>query len=271
MNETVQHLLMGLVDGIAALIPRPRPDLDRLRNCKIISHRGEHDNHGTYENTLAAFAAAREAGVWGIEFDLRWTADLVPVVVHDACGTRVFGEPGQIAELTFGELRRRMPLVPSLADVVDAHGGAMHLMIEIKDAPYPEPDSQKALLEQILSDLAPVRDYHFLSLDESLFRHVDFAPPESWLPVAETNVSELSQWSLDHGSGGLTGHYLLLNNAVRDRHTAAGQQIGTGHLGSRNALFREINRGVEWIFSNNAVAMQQLCDRIVEETEHKVT
>ena len=33
-----------------------------------------------------------------------------------------------------------------------------------------------------------------------------------------------------------------------------------GFIHSRNALFRELNRGVEWIFSNEAVRMQGIRD-----------
>ena len=29
---------------------------------------------------------------------------------------------------------------------------------------------------------------------------------------------------------------------------------------SRNTLFRELNRGIEWIFSNDAVALQHIRD-----------
>ena len=153
---------------------------------------------------------------------------------------------------------KALPAVPSLAELVKEFGGNTHLMLEIKDEPYPEPARQQAILESTLQGLAPIQDYHFLALDPALFRHVAFAPSDCCLPVAEFNVAALSKCSLDSGYGGLTGHYLLLTNALKRRHEAAGQRIGTGHIGSRNALFREINRGVEWIFSNDAVAMQQL-------------
>ena len=34
-----------------------------------------------------------------------------------------------------------------------------------------------------------------------------------------------------------------------------GQKIGVGYPKSKNNLFREINRGVEWIFCNDAVRL----------------
>lgn len=264
MRELLQHALMGLVDTATALIPQPLPDRDALESCRLVSHRGEHDNRQVFENTLAAFTAAREAGVWGIECDIRWTADLVPVVAHDPDGRRVFGDTGVLSELSFAELRARTPLVPSLEELVREFGGDRHLMLEIKAESYPQPDHQKAILAGLISALEPARDYHFLALDPALFRHVDFAPPACLLPVAEFNVHSLSHASLAAGYAGLAGHYLLLGNALKRRHEARGQHIGTGHIGSRNALFRELNRGVEWIFSNDAVAMQRLLDRLME-------
>ncbi len=263
MNERLQELLMAVADGVSAALPQRRPTRELLQNCKLVSHRGEHDNHSVYENTLQAFCLARDAGVWGIECDIRWTRDLVPVVIHDPDGARVFGEPGVVAELDFTALRKRMPLVPSLEELVDELGGNTHLMLEIKQAIYPEPARQQAILARTLEPLTAVEDYHFLALDPALFGHASFAPAASYLPVAELNVGELSELALVHHYGGLTGHYLLLGRHTVNAHRSFGQQVGTGHIGSRNALYRELNRGVEWVFSNDAVAMQGLVDRLL--------
>jgi glycerophosphoryl diester phosphodiesterase len=262
VRESLQNALMGLVDSLTAAIPQRRPDCSAIQDCRLVSHRGEHDNRTVFENTLPAFAAARDAGVWGVECDIRWTADLVPVVVHDPDGARVFGDTAVIGELGFAALRERIPLIPSLEELVSEFGGGTHLMIEIKEEPYPEPERQQQILADLLSTLEPGRDYHFLALDSALFGHVAFAPADCLLPVAEFNVSTLSNTSLEAGYAGLAGHYLLLGERIKRRHAAKGQHIGTGHVGSRNALYRELNRGVEWIFSNDAVAMQQLLDRL---------
>ena len=57
------------------------------------------------ENSLAAFAAACEAG-YGIELDLQMTADGEVVVVHDDGLMRVAGDPRRIKDLTYDELTR---------------------------------------------------------------------------------------------------------------------------------------------------------------------
>ncbi|MFN2166628.1 MAG: glycerophosphodiester phosphodiesterase, partial [Anaerolineae bacterium] len=86
-----------VVDAIYRRRPQPFPGRERLRRCKIIAHRGQHDNRGVPENTLAAFKAARSCGVWGIELDIRWTRDLVPVVTAHLARARV-GRLGQLLE-----------------------------------------------------------------------------------------------------------------------------------------------------------------------------
>ena len=133
-------------------------------------------------------------------------------------------------------------------------------MLEIKAEHYPAPERQKAVLQATLSSLAPGKDYHILLLDPALSVRVDFLPTSVCYLVAELNVARLSRYALENGFGGLTGHYLMLNRNVQKRHLAAGQRIGTGFIHSRNALFRELNRGVEWIFSNRAVKLQGILE-----------
>jgi glycerophosphoryl diester phosphodiesterase len=264
MRQWLQDTAIKTVDFATAIIPQAAPKALALRNCKVIAHRGEHDNTRLIENTMPAFASARAAGVWGIECDIRWTADLVPIIHHDATCQRLFGDPVSLATLSCAQIRERFPLIPTLAEVVAELGGHTHLMLEIKADHYPQEQQQKAILRDLLRTLAPGKDYHFLLLDPVLATHVDFLPREFCFLVAQLNVSQLSRHSLQHGFGGLTGHFLLLNDQLKRRHAAEGQRIGTGFIGSRNTLFRELNRGIEWIFSNDAVKIQKIRDRYLE-------
>ena len=65
------------------------------------------------ENSLAAFAAAAEAG-YGIELDVQLTLDNKAVVCHDPDLLRVAGDPRNIRDLTYDELVR-IPLFPTAA------------------------------------------------------------------------------------------------------------------------------------------------------------
>ena len=68
--EWLENIFHLVVDLWFAAWPQPVPARTRLRDCKIISHRGEHDNHAVFENTLAAFERARKAGVTFIPYGL---------------------------------------------------------------------------------------------------------------------------------------------------------------------------------------------------------
>jgi glycerophosphoryl diester phosphodiesterase len=48
------------------------------------------------------------------------------------------------------------------------------------------------------------------------------------------------------------------------KHHALNQCTGTGYIRSKNSLFRELNRGVEWIFSNHAVKLQSIYNSMLK-------
>jgi len=107
----------------------------------VIAHRG--DRARAPENTLAAFEAALEAGVDGIELDVRMTRDGVPVVLHDASLLEAPGRRRSLSSLRLEEIRpapspprfsgrfREEP-IPLLEEVLSRFGPETRLCIEIK-------------------------------------------------------------------------------------------------------------------------------------------
>lgn len=254
-----------LADFWLMLVPRARPSRQALIDCMIISHRGEHDNLHVRENTLAAFDRAVLAGVAGLEFDVRWTRDLQPVVIHDADTGRVFGRDLDVAELSLAELREQLQEIPTLAEVVERYGKSNHLMIELKADDLGQQAAKTQSLEEIFAPLEAVVDYHFLALDLDLFSLVEFAGDGACLPVAELNIGELSRQALARGLAGVSGQYLLLSSGMIRRHHSQGQKIGTGFVASRFCLYRELNRGVDWIFTNHALKLCKIRQHLLSE------
>ena len=246
--------LMQICDSIFSIVPQKTPTLENLSKCKIISHRGQHDNITVYENTLSAFDHALETeGIWGIELDFRWTKDLHPVVAHDPDLLRLFGSNLKISETTLAELKQYCPQVPTLEEVLLRYGGKLHLMVEAKEEHYPQPEKQNMILKDLFAPLQPREDFHLLSLDPEMLVLVKFVDTSAKIPVAVFNAKTLSKISLNEKYAGLGGHYLLLHKKIVKQHLDCGQKIGVGYPKSKNNLFREINRGVEWIFCNDAV------------------
>ena len=258
----IEKVLLQCIDFIFMLLPRHSPGPEALRACKIVSHRGEHDNIRVYENTIAAFDRALGQGTWGIEFDVRWTRDLQPVVAHDPDLKRVFGIETTIAEVELEELRSQCPAVPLLSEVVAKYGKQMHFMIELKEEIYPDPDRQNSIFKDCLSGLLPRTDFHLMSLTPEMFDLITFVPPSTFIPIAMLGMPRFSKLALEKKYGGVAGHYLLLTNAILKKHNQRGQLAGTGYPGSKNCLFREVNRGVEWIFSNDAGELMAIINRL---------
>lgn len=258
-GQRVESVFHRCVDVFFRRWPRPAPPTHRLNACRIISHRGEHDNHTVLENTLAAFDTAAASGIWGIEMDVRWTRDLLPVVVHDADTGRLFDKRSGIGQLTLDRLRYEFPLIPTLAEVVVRYGGRFHLMLEIKAEPYPRPAVQARRMREHLRQLAPATDFHLMGFDPDMFAYFDFLPPAAFVPIARLRIDRFSRLAARHGWGGLAGHYLAVATGTIRSHHRLGQRIGTGFADSRGCLYREAARGVDWIFSNRAAEMQALC------------
>ena len=266
VRESFEKLLIGCIDFSFMLWPQPFPGHGRLKACKIVSHRGEHDNNMVFENTIEAFDLSYEKGVWGIEFDVRWTKDLHPVVIHDSDLKRVFGIDLTIGDVTRDELKLRCPAVPSLAEVVEKFGKKLHLMIEIKAEIYPNPKWQNDVFKECFSFLEPRGDFHLMSLTPSMFELITFVPASTLIPIATLNITQLSDMALEKDYCGIAGHYLLLKNTILAKHHKMGQHVGTGYPASKNCLFREINRGVEWIFSNKAAELQRIANKLADIT-----
>lgn len=117
---------------------RPASDPARisfLGTCSY-AHRGLHGDAGRPENSLPAFAAALDGG-YGMECDVRLSADGVPFVFHDATFDRLTDETGPFAERRAEEIDRIALIggggpIPRLAALLDLIGGRRPLLIELK-------------------------------------------------------------------------------------------------------------------------------------------
>ena len=87
---------------------------------------------------------------------------------------------------------------------------------------------------------------------------IECVPDHAKMPVAELNVGKLSEIALEKNYAGVLGHYFLLNGRLVQKHLEAGQKVGTGYSDSRNCMSRELNRGVNWLFSNDAGRLEQI-------------
>ena len=122
-----------------------------------IAHRGLWRSGGAPENSLAAFEAACKAG-FGIELDVRLSADGEAMVFHDDTLERLTASAGLVEEQTADELQALRLLgscetIPTLEEVLALIDGRAPLLVELKTPP-----GQEGLLErrvaEVLSDYA---------------------------------------------------------------------------------------------------------------------
>jgi glycerophosphoryl diester phosphodiesterase len=110
--------------------------------ARPIAHRGLWSVGARPENSLAAFAAAAEAG-YGIELDVQISADGEAVVFHDDTLERMTRQAGIVEERTVEELATCRLLgsretIPTLAAALSVIDGRVPVLVELKTPPGQE-------------------------------------------------------------------------------------------------------------------------------------
>ena len=179
---------------------------------QIWAHRGASSE--APENSLAAFARAIEIGADGIELDVQRTADGILVVTHDETTDRLTGQPGQIAQMTFAQLRQLNFAAPwpywaavelsTLNEVLDlCRSTSLRINIELKNSEVPYRGMEKQVIDRVrdfdLQDQVIYSSFNPISL----WRLHQIAPAAAtgylysevrtrpWLPAFLTKVSAL--------------------------------------------------------------------------------
>ena len=232
----------------------------------VVAHRGA---SATFpENTLEAFDAAVGAGAAAVEFDVRLSADGVPVVVHDPDVGRVSGSPGFVHELSADDLQE-LDLtgggrIPTLREVLDLLSGRTGIDIEIKNIPgEPAFDSPtEAVLEACLRELRDsgfagpvlVTSFNWLTIERC--RELEPSIPTGFLTIGAVEPRAAFVYARD------AGHRWVLPNAaplleagdafVQEVH-AAGMLVGTWVVDDAEPFARLLAMGVDAVATNDPV------------------
>ena len=257
----LEQWLLKRADQWVARRRQRLPSKQRLAAARIVAHRGVYDNRLIFENTMAAFERFLEAGGWGIELDVRWTRDGCPWSPMTRTDGALFGVPRPIADMDLATVQRSLPQVPTLAAVIARFGG------------HAAPDGGDQVRTPLQHDPSaghlrtPFRASHprpgLPSAEPGPGSAVPtpFCPSQACVPIAQMNLPRVVRATQANSWGGMAGHYAL----IRGRHIEAmhrrGCQIGTGYINSPNCLYREVARGVDWLFSDQALTLQKILMR----------
>jgi glycerophosphoryl diester phosphodiesterase len=194
---------------------------------------------------MGSFEKARALGADGIEFDVHFSKDLVPVVHHDVSLQRIFGHPGVLESMTLKEIKAVTPGVPTLEEVLALKG--LHFMIELK---VPMTPAQVIAFTRALEGKTPREDYHLLAIRPELVREHSQTPGAAWMLVGELDLRSRIALSAERGYAGVAGHYLGMSRANVEKLHERGQQAGVGFVPGKNLYNREWSRGVDFVFTN---------------------
>lgn len=245
-----------LANYLWRLSPAARRPAAVARN--LVAHRGAHGQGPegvVLENTLDAFELCLQLGVWGAELDIQLTRDGEPVVHHDPHCGRLFQRPDLvIANTRFSELRAAVPQIPHLDEVVQLAQGRLHLMIEIKESWQQREDLPGRVCER-LQALQPEEDFHLLSLEPEYLEGFREIPKAAYVDVALANTASIVRQNLTLGHGAVAGSFALIGGGTLQQLRDAGRRVGTGFVENGLILNREVNRGVDWVFSDSVLQL----------------
>jgi glycerophosphoryl diester phosphodiesterase len=202
-----------------------------------LAHRGDHRR--APENSLTAVLAAMDVpGCDGVEFDVRASADGIPVLLHDETLARVQGRPDAVGDLSATELE---PLgVPTLAAVLAALPRSAFLDIELKET------FGRGLVEVLAAGRGPaLHNAVVSSFDPTAIGRIrDLVPGwPCWL-----NTVDLSTATIAHATElGCTGVSVLARGigprSIRAAH-AAGLTVAAWTVTRRRSYARLVELGV---------------------------
>jgi len=213
----------------------------------VIAHRGA---SGAYpENTVAAFAGAREMGADMVELDVRRTADGTLAVHHDAA----LADGRLLHDLGAGELPEWVPTLQEALDACDPLG----VNIEIKNHPGdPDYDETLSLAEAVaalvgehgLHDRVLVSSFNLDDVDR--VRALDVAIPTAWLTMSIADVGETVDRCVQHGHRALHPHFALVSDGLVETCRAAAVAVNTWTVDDPTLMRRLADDGIDGIVTN---------------------
>lgn len=145
----------------------------------LIAHRGA--NRVAPENSLAAFAIARQQGADVLETDLHVTRDGEIVVFHDHTLDRMTDGQGPVFAQSLAELKRRRlrgpdgkvgdEQIPTLVELLAATQGEMPLLLELKDWRFVNREVAERLVET-LAAYGVLAKCAIISFNQALVRSI---------------------------------------------------------------------------------------------------
>lgn len=235
-----------------------------LKEMKIIAHRGA-SSYKT-ENSKAAFEAAVDMNVDGIELDIRLSKDGTPIIHHDPTINRLSNGKGFVHHFTLEELReftfkkKTFPLhkrekIVTLEEffIFMKDFPDIELHIEIKNNPIIDDDLEEKAL-QLSSDYHMEERIIYSSFDhQSLKRLYDLEPTVKIGLLIETNLVGLFKYTEQTGMPIYSihpKHHIVTKQMVQEAHRH-NILVNPYTVNSKRTARKLKKMGVDGIITNN--------------------
>lgn len=186
------------------------------------AHRGLWSPDGPPENSLAAFDAACVAG-YGMELDVRLSADGEAVVFHDESLDRMTDRHGSVrrfrtAELVVTALRGSSERIPTLAQALAAVAGRTPVLVELKTRVGEEGPLERRVAALLCAYRGPAAAIGFNPAALAAVAHADPSIPRGLniAPHVDDNADMVEPRSndLDAGMAVAQPHFLGLHHTL---------------------------------------------------------
>jgi glycerophosphoryl diester phosphodiesterase len=177
--KVISLVLIVLVIFIFTSVSNDPSHLELFNNPTVIAHRGGGD-YGP-ENTISAIEMGIDLGADSVEFDVRFTKDDVPVLMHDATLGRTTNDSMNRAvnSVTLEELKEldagswfgeefAGEQVPTLQEAFEAIDTRIDIFLEIKSSD----NSQIPILLELIEETNTEKQIIILSFDDALLKEI---------------------------------------------------------------------------------------------------
>ena len=247
----------------------------------IIGHRGAAAL--APENTLAAFALALREGADGVEFDVRLSADGVPVVIHDATLRRTANRRERVSSMAMAELEnvdvgswfnRRFRAhardeysserLPSLQQLFAAlSGNSAWLYLELKSDGEANPKLVTRVAElincygfhkRVIIESFTLENLRFVKrIDHRIKTAALFAPPRE--PMSVLRGSSLIKRALAVGADEIAFHYSAASQRNVSAACEAGLEVVVWTVDTPSWMRRARRLGIKGLITNRPAEM----------------
>ena len=240
---------------VVAPVPNP--------SAKIIAHKGYHPGD-VPENSLEALIKAQELGVYGSEFDVWMTLDSKVVVYHDKT-VAVNGASKKVYECTYAELKTAVPSLATLEEFLEQGKKcpAVKLICEIKY--HDDGDRTVAAAEAchaLVSAAGMTAQVEYISVNAAALKRLAVLSPGVMLQDVNSDYPMDRATAVAAGIKGINYDFNKLTDAqIADAHEK-GMVVGTWTVDKEEDMRTMINRGVDFITTNEPVLLQQVLETL---------